>query len=309
MPDLTPILPPVPTRLLRGDVAALGPQHLVLEAGEFRAFVATAPSLPHVLPEIGRLREITFRAIGEGSGLACDVDRFDGWYEHLFLWDDLEEKIVGAYRIGYVPGIASLRGLAGLYTATLFRFSDTFFDVLGPCAELGRSFVRPEYQSGSALWILWRGIGQWLARTPACRHLMGPVSIDRKYRDHSIHLMATHLESRFFDREMAGHVEARVPFVRRDSGLPPAGVDATGDGLKDLERWVRASEPDGRGIPILLRHYLGLGGRVLGLNVDPHFSDVVDALVVVTLDRVEPHRLTRFMGPEATSRVAGRKAS
>jgi putative hemolysin len=309
MPDLAPVLPPVPTGLLRRDLAALASHHLVLKAGELHVYVASASSLPHVLREIGRLREITFRAVGEGSGLSCDVDRFDRWYEHLFIWDDLEQQIVAAYRIGYVPRIASLRGMGGLYTATLFRYSETLFEALGPCAELGRSFVRPEYQSGSALWILWRGIGQWLARNPECRHLMGPVSIDRNYRDHSIHLMAAHLESRFFDQELAQHVEPKVPFVRRDSGPVPTCPDTTGDSLKDLERLVRASEPDGRGIPILLRHYLRLGGRVLGLNVDPDFSDVVDALVVVSLDRVEPHRLARFMGPEAFSRVAGRKAS
>ena len=299
---------PVPVRKLVHDFEALPDRRTLLRAGELRVVCAFAYEMPHVVEELGRLRELTFRAAGEGTGQPSDLDVHDQWYEHIVVWDELEQRIAGAYRIADVSSLLERDGLAALYTSTLFDYDLAFFDALGCAAELGRSFVRREYQSGSALWILWRGIGQWLSRHPACRHLLGPVSIDRGYTDSSIRAMAAELEGRLRDDRLARLVRPTVPLV---CGGPTAVLASTGDPIQALEQRVRGLEPDGRGMPTLLRHYLKLGARSLALNVDPAFSDVIDALVVVSLDRVDPQRLARFMGPEAALPwfAAGRKAS
>lgn len=307
-PDQRPdVAAPVPVPKLVHDFDALPDRRTLLRAGELRVVAGFAYEMPQVLEELGRLRELTFRAAGEGTGQASDLDVHDQWYEHIVIWDEHEQRIAGAYRIAEISNVLDREGLAGLYTATLFDYDIAFFDALGPAAELGRSFVRPEYQSSSALWILWRGIGQWLARHSTCRHLLGPVSIDRSYTDPSIRTMAAELEGRLRDDRLARLVRPTVPLVCGPTPLLPN----TGDPIQALEQRVRSLEPDGRGMPTLLRHYLKLGARALALNVDPAFSDVIDALVVVSLDRVDPHRLARFMGPEAALPwfAAGRKAS
>jgi putative hemolysin len=301
------VIPPVPIRKLVHDFDALPDRRTLLRAGEIRVVAARAYEMPHVMDEVGRLRELTFREAGEGTGNASDLDVHDGWYEHIVAWDEHAQAIVGAYRIADIPEVLEREGLPGLYTATLFDYDIAFFDTLGPAAELGRSFVRSEYQTGSALWILWRGIGQWLARHPACRHLVGPVSIDRRYTDRSIRAMAAELEGRLRDEDLAPLVRPTVPLPRGPTPILPS----TGDPIQALEQRVRSLEPDGRGMPTLLRHYLKLGARALALNVDRAFADVIDALVVVSLDRVDPHRLVRFMGPDAVLPwlAAGKKAS
>lgn len=295
----SPILPPVPTHLLTAEIAALSDSHLLLRSGATAVYCARMDEIPNLMTEIGRQREITFRSIGEGSGKECDTDVYDAWYEHLFAWDEENEQLVGAYRFGRIDQLLYVWGKAGLYTSSLFHFDPALFEAMGPTLELGRSFVREEYQCSTGLFLLWRGIASWLANNPSYRRLMGPVSIDRCYRDHSIRLMVAHLQARFNAGSLQRHVEATNPFhagcILSDTPEDP------GEALADLERWVKASEPDGRGVPVLIRHYLRLGGRVLAFNVDRDFADVVDALMVVDLDEMDPRRMARFMGREASA--------
>jgi putative hemolysin len=202
----------VPRPLLEADVNALGADRRLLTSGAYDVFCAEAASIPNVLREIGRLRETTFRAVGEGTGGPIDLDDFDRHYDHLFVWNRARAEIVGAYRVGATDRIVAVHGPAGLYTTTLFRYDGRMLDRLGPALELGRSFVRAEYQKNySALLLLWKGIGRLVARSPRYRVLFGPVSISSRYHEASQQLLRTFLEQEHGDPSLADLVQAVNP--------------------------------------------------------------------------------------------------
>jgi len=251
-----------------------------------------------VLFRSGRLRERTFRAVGEGTGRSADIDDFDGYYEHLFIWDAPAREIVGAYRLGRTDRIARRFGKQGLYTSTLFEYHDLFFKLLGPALELGRSFVRAEQQKSFApLLLLWRGIGEYVGRHPEYCKLLGPVSISGDYCLVSRALLVQFLRQRNFDPLAPAMVRARTPF--RGHLSPRSLGGAQPDDLQTLSALLAGLEPDGKGAPVLLRQYLKLGGRVLGFNIDPGFGNSLDCLVLVDLRRTEPRVLEKYMSEAA----------
>jgi putative hemolysin len=261
-------------------------------------FCATADAIPATLGEIGRLREIAFRAVGEGTGDDVDLDRFDRSYLHLFAWDADKKQIVGAYRIGRTDCISNRQGVDGLYTRTLFRYDERLLSRLGvPALELGRSFVRAEYQKNyNALLLLWRGIGAFVARNPQYRFLFGPVSISARYSDPSHGMLIEFLRQNHLDRDLADLVQAVTParFSTPKDGLAPASVN-------EVNRLLALSEHDGQGMPVLLRHYLKLNARLIGVNVDRNFGDAVDALMIVDLMTVGSGILQRYLGKRGSS--------
>lgn len=278
---------------IANEIARLDDRACLVESGPFRVFSAAADQIPAALREIGRLREIAFRAVGEGTGRAIDLDAFDRSYLHLFAWDGAKQQIVGAYRIGESDRVARDSGVHGLYTRTLFNYDERLLTRLGaPALELGRSFVRPEYQKQhNALLLLWRGIGAFVARNPQYRFLFGPVSISARYSDASHALLIEFLRQNHLDRDLANLVEAVTPakFTAPPGQLVPASVD-------DVNRLLTRSEQDGKGMPVLLRQYLKLNARLIGVNVDRHFGDAVDALMIVDLTTVMPSILQRYLG-------------
>lgn len=294
------VAPAIDSRLLLSDVLALDPAAVLAKSGELSAYIASAKQIPNVLAEIARLRELTFRAAGEGTGNSSDSDTFDEHYLHLFVWHETRHEVVGAYRLVGTDRVTKHFGLRGLYTATLFRYNHEFLDRMGPALELGRSFVRAEYQRGFApLLLLWRGIGRFVALNPRYKVLFGPVTISNQYQSVSRELMVSFLERHASLRDWVGLVSTRNPFRRRDGHtrqhMPAAGFD-----VEDLSRVVSDLEPSRAGVPVLLRQYLKLGGKLLGFNVDPKFSNALDGLILVDLIRTEPKLLERYLGkPEA----------
>ena len=261
--------------------------------------LAPAVLLPWTLRELGRLRERTFRAVGEGTGRSTDTDPFDAYYEHLFIWDREGREIVGAYRLGRTDLICRRLGKRGLYTSTLFEYHDLFLKLLGPALELGRSFVRAEHQKSFApLLLLWRGIGEYVGRHPHCCKLLGPVSISNDYHPISQALLTGFLRKRNFDLLAPTFVRARRPFRPQLSLRSLIGPEQPAE-LEALSALVAGLEPDGKGAPVLLRQYLKLGGRVLGFNIDPDFGNSLDCLVLVDLRRTEPRVLQKYMSVEA----------
>ena len=287
----------VPAEILRRNVETLGPQQRLFENREFSVHFAKAREIPDLLEEIGRLREITFRAVGEGTGNRTDLDRFDHYYTHVLLWSKTNHELVGAYRMGLTSEILPRMGVPGLYTSTLFRFDPRFFGQLGPALELGRSFIRPEYQRQYApLLTLWKGIGRYLALHPQFAVLFGAVSISNHYSRWSRELIFRFFQARENGSELGKLVSPRCPF--RPRRLRP---DALGGRLNDLEQLtdpIADVETDGKSIPILLKHYAKLGGRMLSFNVDRDFSHVLDGLVLVDLRQTDRTLLQRYMGED-----------
>ncbi len=270
-------------------------------------FCSEAGAIPHLLDEIGRLRELTFRATGEGTGRARDLDSFDEHYEHLFIWNRKREEVVGAYRLGRIDEIRKRAGRRGLYTAGLFQYRDPFFRLLGPALELGRSFVRPEAQrSFTPLLLLWKGIGEYVARYPRYLRLLGPVSISNDYRDLSRQLLVEFLRSHCLDPLFSHLVRPSNPVPRgRMVQTLAAEVSMLGH-IDALAALVEDIEPDRKGVPVLLRQYLRLGGRMLAFNVDPAFNHSIDCLLMVDLRHTDPRVLRKYLPPQAVARIAGK---
>jgi putative hemolysin len=290
---------------IMADIAALGAP--LLESGAYQVFCARAPQLPAVLPELGRLREIAFRAVGEGTGRERDLDGFDATYRHLFVWDRGRAEIAGAYRLGATDEILASGGSAGLYTRTLFDYGDALLAQLGPSLELGRSFVAPAYQRDfSPLLLLWKGISRFVVRNPRYRRLFGVVSISDAYESTSRQLMIKFLQTTRFDADLGRLVRAKHP-----PAPPRAGSieSATVERLEDVSALIRGLEPDGKDMPVLLRQYLKLNARLLGFSTDPAFGNVLDGLVVVDLDDVAPAILARYMGREDAERFHAQRGS
>ena len=301
-----PVAAAVCPQLLCEEVERLPAESVLLESGPYRVLAAEAEQIPHLLQEIGRLREITFRAAGEGTGLACDLDRFDNIYTHLLIWNAESREVVGAYRLGRTDKLMERFGTSGLYTSTLFRYRRALLEKMGPALEMGRSFVRPEYQrSFSPLLLLWKGIGSFVVRHPEYRTLFGPVSISREYTPLSRQLMAASLGESCTIAELARLVRPRNPLRFRPlrvKGCSAGPVRNILQNFEEVSALVADLEADGKGVPVLLRQYLGLGGKLLAFNVDAAFSDVLDGLILVDLCRTEPRTLERYLGREESRR-------
>ncbi|MBC7925472.1 MAG: lysophospholipid acyltransferase family protein [Bryobacteraceae bacterium] len=296
---------PVRASQLESEILALPASRRLVSIGELYVYSAAFHEAPAVLREIGRLREITFRRVGEGTGKALDIDSFDAHYSHLFIWNAEAREIAGAYRLGPVDEICRTHGIRGLYTSTLFQYGEAFLQKLGGNSlELGRSFVRPEYQkSYTPLLLLWKGIATWVAQHPQYTVLFGPVSISNDYTSVSRQLMVSYFTSKERGTELASMVRARHPLWRNPLWNNLSGNTLTSRpdnvqvwDIEELSAVIADIETDGKGLPVLLRQYLKLGGKLVGFNVDKAFSNVLDGLIVVDLRATERRVLERYMG-------------
>jgi len=289
---------PISAEALLCDVEKLRPEQILDDSREFTVFAAREHEIPNILPELGRLRELTFREAGEGTGRSTDLDSFDRYYTHIVLWSKLNQEPVGAYRIGKTHDILPLRGLPGVYTSTLFRFDERFFEKLGPALELGRSFVRPEYQRQFApLLLLWKGIARYVVSNPETPVLFGAVSISGRYTRASRELIVRFFEARNAGDELSPMVQPRRAF--RPGRIRSWDCRSICHAMQELDQIadpIADMETDGKGIPILIKHYSRLGGRLIGFNVDAKFSHVLDGLVVMDLRQTQPSSLERYMG-------------
>jgi putative hemolysin len=280
-----PIATAFPATGITQEIARLKP---ALSAGEFDVFIERAGSIPCALREIGRMREITFRAAGEGSGKPLDLDEFDSRYWHIFLWNRNRAEIAGAYRA------ADGADTRELYTRTLFHFPRSWNDVASRGIELGRSFVSPAYQRQfQPLLLLWKGIGALVMRLPHVRYVFGAVSISADYTAASRSAIAAHFSAwprGFFPRNPLTHALTWK-----------LGSERCAD-LEALESRVTELEPDAKGLPVLVRHYLNLGGEILCLNLDPRFGNTLDGLVLLDLRKTPEKLLSRYFGPAAVER-------
>ena len=293
---ILPVADESPDDKLFDNVMSLSNKKLLLQSGDFDVYCATAKDLPEVLDEIGRLREISFRAVGEGTGLSRDIDHYDKYYLHLFIWDRNARCIVGAYRLGLVDQIIEHYGIKGLYSRSLFGFNKKFIASLNSSIELGRSFIRPEYQRNkNALLLLWKGIAAFVHKNPKYTTLFGPVSISNDYSEVSRALITSFLKVHHYDDLRAGKVKATNPLKKPRKVFWTQDMISKLSDNKLISKLVERMEGD-KGLPILIKQYLGLNGRLVSFNVDKDFNDVLDGLIIVDLLAVPEKVLARYMG-------------
>jgi putative hemolysin len=294
-----PVAEPIPAQLLEQEVKALPESQCLVKNNSQVVYYAEADQIPQLLQEIGRLREITFRAVGEGTGKSLDLELYDNYYLHLFIWNQEKSELVGAYRLGLTDKIIKGYGKQGLYTYSLFRYSRSFLHTMNPALELGRSFIRQEYQrSFTPLLMLWKGIGQFVVRHPDYAYLFGPVTISNDYTSLSQQLLIDFLKFNNFNWQLGKYVKPRHPHRRQIRPIWRKTDIKNFQSLEGVSELVSLIEHDNKGVPILLRQYLKLGGCILGFNVDNQFNDCLDGLIMVDLRETDPKILQRYMDKE-----------
>lgn len=280
------------------EINSLVPERHLLHEGNYDVFVTHATEIPCGIQEIGRLREITFREIGEGTGKDTDLDQFDNYYEHLILWNRQRHEIAGAYRLARADKIIETYGLKGLYSSTLFQYKPQFFQHMGPSIELGRSFIRSEYQRNyMPLLLLWRGIGRYVRRHEGCSTLFGPVSISNNYNDFSKRLIVKFIKKHYYNRELERLITARAPFstnLRRKNKEADLSIEFIKT-LPQLSNLIKDIEGEGPGIPPLVKNYIKMGGKFCAFHVDKNFNNSLDGLVTVDLRQTAQEKLKRYI--------------
>lgn len=297
---MEPVIDKIDTATIKTELDSLPEECFLCSSSALNTYIAERGQIPNIMQEIGRLRELTFREIGEGTGKSVDLDMFDKYYLHLFIWDTEEERLVGSYRIGCTDKIIADRGVKGLYTNTLFKFNSRLTDAINPALEMGRSFIRKEYQKTYAsLFMLWKGISIYISRNPQYQILFGPVSITNDYNQVSKDMILTTMRLK--------HMNSRLKHLVKPEKRPKNPSKAEWNlpyyssifqDIEQMSECVSEIEEDGKEIPILLRQYIKMGGEILSFNVDPEFSSVIDALIMVDVSKTPMKILKRYMGAE-----------
>lgn len=278
------VVQPVDPMLLARELESIAPKRMLTRVGAMCLFCSPTSDIPLTMTEIARLRELTFRAVGEGTLQETDSDAYDDLYQHLFIWDSEKMAIAGAYRIGFGDVLLDNRGFEGFYTYTLFEFSRHLSDVLRQSIELGRSFVVQDYQRRSqTLLLLWRGILHVLLRNPSYRYLMGPVSMSGGYAMAAKWLLIDYIKANHWNADLAKYVVPRNGVGALGRPAVDAEMVRRIASTDEIDKLIRDVEPSGQGMPVLMKKYLQLGGRVMGFNIDPLFNDTLDAMLILDL--------------------------
>jgi putative hemolysin len=286
--ELEPVAEPLENQLIVDEISQLKPECLIASQGEFDIFVAEAKDIPNTLEEIGRLRELTFRSVGEGTGKPRDLDEYDLYYHQLLLWDREAQQVAGGYRMGLGEEIFERYGASGFYISSLFKIREGFYPTMKNAVELGRSYIVPEYQKKRLpLFLLWKGILYFLLKNPQYRYLYGPVSISKFYSNISRGIIVAFIKKYFFNHELAQYLKPRKPFkIQVDKVDIEMLADNLGEELHALDSLIEDIEPAHIRIPVLVRQYLKLNARFISFNVDPNFSDVLDGFIILNLSDV-----------------------
>ena len=267
----------------------------ILTERDYEVFITPASHIPCIIKEIGRLREITFREVGEGANKAYDLDRYDLHYLHLFIWDKKAKHVVGAYRIGCVDIIFSNMGKKEFYTSELFKIKSELNPILTQSLELGRSWIRKEYQQKPLpLFLLWKGIIKYTSDNPQYRYLIGPVSISNRFSKLSKSLMVDYILKNHFDHDLAAFVKPRKKFRTYFPKVEYEILMDSKDSIKDLDSMIAEIENNRVKIPIMLRRYLALNGKIIGFNIDPKFSDCLDGFLILDLKKMPQEMIDRL---------------
>lgn len=285
--EIEQIVEPITKDIQKKEVDLIRKHYTLFESGGMTVFCTPSCLIPNILKEIGRLREITFRAVGEGTNSAIDIDEYDLYYYHLFIWDEQESNIVGAYRVGRGKDIIQLYGIEGFYLSALFTISPQLEPVLEQSLELGRSFIVQEYQRKPlSLFLLWKGILYFLLKHPEYRYLIGPVSISNQFSKFSKDLITSFLKEYYFDESMARYVTPRTRFKPNMKFDTKIILEKAKDDMNKIDKFISEIEPDNSKMPVLLKKYLKLNAKIIGFNIDPKFNDALDGLIVLDLFEV-----------------------
>ena len=276
----------VSTKVLEGEIEKLREKGCrMLQSKNYEVYLAQQRDMPFILKEIGRQREITFREVGEGTNNAIDLDTFDSYYHHLFLWDDSDKCIVGAYRMGLGSEIFAKHGIDGFYLQDLFRFEPELYGMMSKSIEMGRAYIVKEYQQKPMpLFLLWKGIVHTTLRHPEHKYLIGGVSISNQFSNFSKSLMIEFMKSNYWDPYVAQYIRPKKEFkVKLNDADKEFIFDETQADLNKFDRLLSEVEPGSLRLPVLIKKYIKQNAKVVAFNVDPLFNNSVDGLMYIKI--------------------------
>lgn len=276
----------VRSEVIEGEIEKLREKDCrLLQSRNYEVFLAQKQDMPFILQEIGRQREVTFRAIGEGTNKSIDLDRFDDYYHHLFLWDDKDKQIVGAYRMGMGGLIFPEHGIDGFYLQDLFRFEPELYGMMEQSIEMGRAYIVAEYQQKPMpLFLLWKGIVHTTLRFPQHKYLIGGVSISNQFSSFSKSLMIEFMKSHYWDPYVAQYIRPKKEFkVKLKDADKEFVFDETEADLNKFDRLIEEVEPGSLRLPVLIKKYIKQNAKVVAFNVDPLFNNSVDGLMYIKI--------------------------
>ena len=282
---ILPIAPPLETHDLVEEIKSIEDLKINTQA-EFSLYLSPSERIPKLLNEIGRQRELSFRAVGEGTNKAIDLDEYDLYYHHLFLWDHNQNKLVGAYRLGKGNDIYNAYGKKGFYISSLFKIKKDFSPILKQAIEMGRSFVVKEYQQKRLpLFLLWKGIMYFVLNNKEYRYLIGPVSISGSYSKLSRMIMVQFIKKFYFNNELAKWVSPRNKFkINFKKVEGDSLIESAKDNVKKVDQIIADIEPNHAPLPVLIKKYIRQNAKIICFNVDPKFNDALDGLMLLDLE-------------------------
>lgn len=277
---------PIPLKAMEAEIEKLRQDDKrLLVSKNYEVFLARANTIPYILQEIGRLREITFREVGEGTNNSTDLDKFDSYYHHMFLWDNDARKMAGAYRMGLGSEIFPRFGIDGFYLQDLFRFEPELYEMMSKSIEMGRAFIIKEYQQRPMpLFLLWKGIVHTTLRYPEHRYLIGGVSISNKFSEFSKSLMIEFMKSNYYDPYVAQYINPKKEYkVKLKDADKDFIFDESEADLNKFDKIIDEVEPGSLRLPVLIKKYIKQNAKVVAFNVDPLFNNAVDGLMYIRI--------------------------
>jgi putative hemolysin len=281
------IIDPTPLADLLGEIRS-NKKNLLITHGEYQVYCCEAIQIPAILREISRLREICFREVGEGTNRPFDLDEFDFYYRHLFVWSTGDQQLVGAYRLGAGDELMSAFGKKGFYLSQLFHIKDEFAPVLKNALELGRAFIAKQYQRRPLpLVLLWKGIYQFALRDEGrFRYLIGPVSISNSFSKLSKELLVDYIRKNYFDETYAKYIRPRKRFKYAFDEYTDTLSREHAASIQSLDGLIEEIEHYKLRIPVLIKKYLQLNARIIAFNLDPKFNNSLDGFLMINIDHI-----------------------
>ncbi len=301
------IIAPIDQSAILNEINNLPSSCLLFKHTNYTVYCAPHSYIPSIVMELGRLREQTFRDVGEGTNKKIDIDEYDLYYRHLFIWDNTKQCIVGSYRIGMGSEIMQKYGVKGFYVRSLFKLNKKMNPMLHEALELGRSFIVKDYQRNPVtLLLLWKGILYFLLQNESYRYLFGPVSISNNFSNISKALITGFFIKNHFDSEKAKWVKPRKMFKVNFSKVDTEIIHDKMPDMNSLDKIIREIEPDNNRVPVLLKKYLQLGGKIVCFNIDPKFNDALDGLMILDLYTI-PNEQLKLLSKELDIDVVGKR--
>ncbi len=281
-----PIAKPIEKEKVEREIETLRSNNKrFLTLKNYEVYFTKVKEIPNILQEIGRLREITFREVGEGTNNAIDLDKYDNYYYHLFLWDTETKLIAGAYRMGLGHEIFPKHGIKGFYINSLFKFEPELYNMMNESIEMGRAFVIKEYQQKPMpLFLLWKGIVHVTLRFPQNKYLIGGVSISNQFSNFSKSLMIEFMRSHYYDPFVAQYIHPKKEYKvqLKDADKDFVFDEAQAD-MQKFDKLITELEPQGLRIPVLIKKYVQQNARLVAFNVDPKFNNAIDGLMYIKI--------------------------